>query len=253
MASNFVWYELMTTDVSAAVRFYEHVVGWNSEAFPGSDMGYMVVKAGDRGVGGIMTIPADAAAMGARPAWLGYIHSGDVDATCEGIKKVGGKVHREPADIPGVGRFAVVADPGGAMFMLLNPSGQDQPPVSPMTPGHVAWHELYAADWKAAFAFYSELFGWTKGETMDMGPMGSYQLFSAGGGDIGGMMDKPPQVPAPYWGFYFFVSDIDAAANRVTGSGGSILMGPMEVPGGGWILQGMDPQGAVFALTGPRV
>ncbi len=67
MASNFFWYELMTTDVPAAEAFYKTVVGWNSEPFPGSDIGYIVFKAGDRGVGGVMTVPEEAATMGARP------------------------------------------------------------------------------------------------------------------------------------------------------------------------------------------
>lgn len=65
------------------------------------------------------------------------------------------------------------------------------------------------------------------------------------------MMNKPEQIPVPVWQFYFNVPAIDAAAKRVTDNGGKILMGPMEVPGGSWIVQGMDPQGAHFALMAP--
>jgi predicted enzyme related to lactoylglutathione lyase len=69
---------------------------------------------------------------------------------------------------------------------------------------------------------------------------------------VGGIMTKPETVPAPHWGFYFNVEAIDAGAARVKEQGGEILNGPMQVPGGGFIVQCVDPQGALFSLTGPR-
>jgi uncharacterized protein len=87
---------------------------------------------------------------------------------------------------------------------------------------------------------------------MDMGPMGIYQMFAFGGEAIGGMMTKPPSMPAPCWMYYFNVDGIDAAKARVETGGGAILNGPMEVPGGHWIVQCRDPQGAMFCLVAPR-
>lgn len=246
-ARNFFWYELMTTDMDAAERFYRAVVGWDAQPFPGA-MPYTVVKAGERGVGGIMGIPEGA---GLNPAWVGYIRADDVDAETENVREAGGAVHRPPADIPDVGRFSVVADPQGALFMLLQPKGEEQPPVALGTPGHVGWHELHAADWRGAFDFYASQFGWEKGEAMDMGGMGTYQLFTVGGQLVGAMFDKPAEIPVPTWLFYFNVDDIDAARRRVTDNGGTIMLEPMEVPDG-WVLQAADPQGAWFALTGPK-
>jgi predicted enzyme related to lactoylglutathione lyase len=211
-----------------------------------------VLKAGERGIGGLMTIPEDAVRMGMRPNWVGYIFSADVDETTRSIAAAGGKVYRQPADIPSVGRFSVVTDPQGAMFMLIAPEGEDQPKVAPGTEGHVGWRELYANDWTSAFDFYAATFGWTKGEAMDMGPMGVYQLFEVDGEQTGGMMNKPAAIPHPMWLFYFNVGDIDAAAGRVGSAGGQVLNGPMEVPGGSWIVQCADPQGAMFALAGKR-
>ncbi len=158
----FFWYELMTSDLDAAEAFYTKVVAWTAQPFdkaPGMPH-YIVMNVGERGVGGLMTMPEDAARMGMPPAWLGYIHTKDVDASTKALKAVGGAVHREPDDIPGVGRFAVVADPQGATFMFLQPNGPDQPVVPAATPGHIGWHELYTSDWKAAFDFYSGQFGW---------------------------------------------------------------------------------------------
>ena len=124
--------------------------------------------------------------------------------------------------------------------------------VAPGGPGHVGSHELYASDWESAFAFYAGQFGWTKATSVDMGPMGTYQLFAAGGDPIGGMMTKPQSMPSPAWQYYFNVGEIDAAVARVTSNGGQVLHGPHEVPGGSWIVQAMDPQGAMFALVAPR-
>ena len=249
----FVWYELMTTDTGAAKAFYGDVDGWGAQDAPMPGMRYTLFMLGDTHVGGLMDLPEDARKMGAPPSWIGYVAVHDVDATAEEVKRLGGAVHVPPRDIPDVGRFAVIADPQGATLALFKSSrpGPDQSP-EPMTPGRTGWHELLAADWQKAFAFYSDLFGWQKADAVPMGEMGVYQLFSIDGPPIGGMFTKPPMVPVPFWLYYFTVPDIDAAAARVTAAGGQIVMGPTEVPGGAWIVQGRDPQGAMFALVGMR-
>ena len=252
--NSFFWYELMTTDIDAAEEFYADVVAWTAEPFetPTGMPRYTVVKAGERGVGGLMDLPQEVAAAGMAPAWIGYIHTRGIDAATRALKEAGGSVHREPADIPGVGRFAVVADPQGALFMLLQPDGPDQQPAPMTTPGHVGWAELYAADRESAVDFYTSQFGWTRHHEFDMGEMGVYQIFAVGGEPTGGIMDKPPQVPQPAWQFYFNVEAIEAAAARVAAAGGKVLMDPMEVPGGSWVVQCQDPQGAHFALVAPK-
>ena len=161
-------------------------------------------------------------------------------------------IHRGPDDIPNVGRFAVVADPGGAVFMLLTPLPREDAPLAaePTTPGLVSWHELYSSlGQEAAFRFYSAQFGWETCELMDMGPTGKYRIFGADGVQMGGMMDKPENVPASAWGFYVNVAGLDSAIDRIKANSGQVLMGPHEVPGGSWIVQAMDPQGAAFALV----
>ena len=249
----FVWYELMTTDPQAAEAYYRKVIGWETRDAGMPGMRYTIASAGEVPVAGLMELPQGASAAGARPAWVGYVAADDVDATAMQLKQAGGTVDRGPADIPGVGRFAVVSDPQRAMFALFKLASEPQGDSPPQgTPGHGGWHELYAADREAAFEFYSKLFGWTKAEPFDMGPMGIYQIFTWHGQPIGGMMTKPPEVPAPMWLYYFNVDGIDTAKQRVEAGGGEVVHGPVEVPGGSWILQCMDPQGAVFALVGPR-
>ncbi len=146
----FVWYELMTSDMEAAEAYYRDVVGWRPQDAELPDMRYTMMNAGDRAVAGIMTIPPEASQAGARPAWTGYIGVSDVDAASNALQQAGGAVHRAPADIPGVGRFSVVADPQGAIFQLFQPlGGQNPAPPPPMTPGYIGWHELYAGDGRA--------------------------------------------------------------------------------------------------------
>jgi predicted enzyme related to lactoylglutathione lyase len=251
---SFVWHELMTSDPAAAKAYYCNVVGWTAEDSPVPGMNYTMLKAGEIPVCGLMAVPEEAKAMGAPPMWTGYVGVDDLDAATEKAKELGGLQYRPPADIPNIGRFSIIGDPQGAMIALFkyaNPMPGDRPPQG--TPGHVGWNELYAVDWERVFAFYSEMFGWRKDQAMDMGPMGTYQLFAHGEHAIGGMMNKPAQMPKPAWTFYFNVTDIDAAVERAKAGGGQIINGPMQVPGGSWIAQAIDPQGAMFAVVGPRI
>ena len=149
-------------------------------------------------------------------------------------------------------RFAVVSDPQGAGFLIAKGLVENSPPELPVgTPGTVGWRELYARDGKSACAFYERMFGWSKTEALDMGAMGTYQMFATGAATAGGMMTKPAPVPAPHWCYYFNVPSIHAAIERIVRGGGTVIHGPQQVPGGQWIVQGTDPQGANFALVAP--
>ena len=116
----------------------------------------------------------------------------------------------------------------------------------------MGWHELYASDHAAVFDFYAGLFGWEKKDALDMGEMGVYQMFGTADVTLGGMMTKPPMIPVAHWNYYFNVGNIDQAGERVQSAGGQIVQGPMEVPGGSFIVMGVDPQGAHFSLVGSR-
>ena len=259
----FIWYELVTSDQDAAIDFYRAVVGYTAADFPNPEIGdfrYTILTVPGHapgpesggGVAGVMTLTEEMKAAGGQPGWMGVIGVGDADEATRRVAEAGGTIHKEPADIPTIGRFSVVADPGGAVFELLAPLPMDkQPPeLAPETTGKVGWHELYSsAGEKKSFDFYSRLYGWKTDTEMDMGPMGKYRIFSKDGVQLGGMMDKPENVPVSAWTFYINVDGIDAATERVKANGGQVLMGPMEVPGGSWIIQAVDPQGAHFALV----
>lgn len=249
---HFVWYELMTPDPGAAEAFYRTLFGWSAADAGMEGFRYTLISAGDRQIGGMLaTLPH---LQGVPPHWTGYICVDDVDAYADRVAGKGGAVHRAPEDIPNVGRFAVVADPDGAVFVLFAPSRPAQPPEAApcMTPGAFVWHELSAGPPDRALGFYAELFGWTATEAMDMGPLGTYQIFAIGGVPSGGMLRKPDAVPVPNWLFYVSVASIEPAMDRARQAGGTVLHGPTEVPGGNWIAIMQDPQGAVIGMVGPK-
>jgi hypothetical protein len=243
-----LWYELMTTDMKAAEAFYRNVVGWTTAPFEGAGQPYtMFNRSADAPVGGVMTRPDE---VKAPPFWAMYIGVPKLEETAEQIKRLGGQTHTEVITVPDVGRMQLMADPQGAVFYIYEPSDTNQPAEAAAEIGQASWHELMTTDWRAAMKFYEEVFGWQPSEAMDMGPMGTYQMFNRPHGMIGGMMNKPPEMAnvPPNWQIYFRVPDVHAAAERIKANGGQILNGPMEVPGGDWIVNAMDPQGAAFGL-----
>ncbi|MBY5347952.1 VOC family protein [Rhizobium leguminosarum] len=251
----FIWCELMTPDTSAAAKFYSSVVGWTTSEMKMEGMPtYTIFEANGIGVAGLMEFPAELEGKGIPPNWTGYVDVDDVDQSAKDFAANGGSVRRPPEDIPTIGRFAVVADPHGAVLCIMTPAPMDKPmpELAVDAPGNIGWRELYAGNGEEALAFYSKRFGWTKDSEFDMGPMGVYYLFAHNGKQIGGMMTKPENIQMPFWCYYFIVPTLDAAIERLTSGGGKVVHGPTEVPGGSWIIQATDPQGAFFCLVAPK-
>ena len=244
----FVWYELMTTDPQAAQSFYSDVVGWSTAPFESAEIPYTLWMNGEAPVGGVMELPAEARAHDTPPHWMAYVEVEDVDTTAKKAAKLGGKILVEPQEIPDIGRFAVLQDPQGAAIAIHHSDQQTTPNGDPEV-GEFSWHELATTDHEAAFEFYSKLFGWKETESMDMGEMGTYQMYGQGDRTLGGMFDKSKDMPGPpAWLYYTVVEDIDKTVEKVKEKGGQVLHGPMEVPGGSMIAQCLDPQGAMFAV-----
>ncbi len=144
----FIWYDQMSNDLQGAEAFYTKVVGWTLAPNSMNDQRYTLLKAGERMVGGLMPIPAEA--KGAQPAWMGYIAVDDVQAYADKVKAAGGMIHRPPAPIPNVGTFAVAADPDGAGFLLFKPnSSEGMPPPPPARQAISAGTSCTAATRKA--------------------------------------------------------------------------------------------------------
>ncbi len=256
----FIWYELMTPDPEGAKAFYEPVVGWSMTVGHGdtNDYGFLTAPDGAM-VGGLLRLTGDMTQHGARPGWIGYLEVDDVDAIVSKIEAKGGACLMPARDVEMAGRMAMAADPGGVPFYVMKPTppadaGTAASPVfePEINCGHCGWNELMAADAPRETGFYSGLFGWSLPEAMDMGECGKYQFIAHGDVTVGAIMGLMPGAPQPLWNHYFWVPGIAAAKDRIEANGGQVINGPMEVPGGGWIVQGIDPQGAMFSLVGGK-
>jgi predicted enzyme related to lactoylglutathione lyase len=248
----FAWYELTTTDVESARSFYTKVIGWQVLDASAPGRPYMLFTAGPALVGGLLLLTRQARETGARSGWIGYVEVNDVDSTADRVRQLGGAVHVKPTDVADVSRFCIFTDPQTARLAALKwrrPTQGQSPALGAR--GHVCWHELLAAKEDKALDFYADLLGWQRAET-ETAETGTYQMFSAGGETIGGVISKPPAISTPFWLYYFLVGDVDAGARRGMAGGGRVLHGPVELSDGSWIVQCADPQGAVFALAGTR-
>ena len=221
------------------------------------ETGNYTMWAGAQGpLGGVTQIPDQAKQMGAPPYWQANVQVANLDTAVAKVKELGGKILVEE-DVPTIGRFAVIADPQGAVIALYTPTAE-MAPHDTSKPGEFQWHELYTSDHAAAFEFYRQVCGWEKIQEHDMGPMGVYVVWGNAGTPFGGMMTMPPgmigptgQPLPPGWMYYVTVADLDATLERAKSKGARVLNGPMPVPGGARIVQLLDPQGAAFALITP--
>jgi len=248
--TRFVWFELMTSDPGAARAFYTDLLGWGTQPFEAGGMPYTLWTVDGEAVGGLMEIPDKAREAGAPPNWLAYVGVDDIKAFAARALELGGSLEVPPAQIPGAGAFAVIADPQGAVLGLYQSREAVSGCEPPAGPGRFSWHELATSDLEGGFRFYAELFGWGVVEDVDMGPAGVYRIYGPEGCmPLGGMFTKPAEMPGPpCWVYYITVGDLDEAVARVATLGGAVVHGPMEVPGGDRIAQCTDPQGAYFAL-----
>jgi predicted enzyme related to lactoylglutathione lyase len=238
----FVWHELKTPDANAAHAFYGKAIGWKSQPWE-QDPSYVMFAAGRGPVG------ATAAQNGAAPHWLPYIGTGDIEKTVKQAQDKGGSVVKDIDSLATGSRHAVLKDPFGATFGVYE-SAEDYGTMTPPQPGEHSWHELMTGDYRAAFDFYSSLFGWQKMDEHDMGELGTYMIWGLNGRQMGGMFKAMEGAP-PAWLGYVSVKDVHQTARKVKSAGGKVVNGPMEVPGGGWIVQVVDPQGAMFAAHAP--
>jgi predicted enzyme related to lactoylglutathione lyase len=200
------------------------------------------------GVPGGGYVQAGAGGLGDGPShWLPDVAVDDVDATVARATELGGKCVSGPADIPNTGRYAIIADPQGAVLAIFTSSSPGESSDVPPVKGQFSWHELTSSDHNAALDFYSKLFGWEKMGEFDMGEMGTYLEYGRNGRMYGGMMKAAKGMPIA-WLPYVMVDSADKAAERASKAGGSMVLPPMDVPGGDRVAIIRDPQGAAIGL-----
>ncbi len=247
------WADIQCADLAASQAFYADLLGWDYVQMEIGDIGsYPVGTVGGDRVAGLMP----AGEEGGPQMWSTHISVADADETAAKVVAAGGKVLAGPFEVPGLGRAAAVADPGGAVFELWEPGGFAGAERT-NGPGALTWNELGTRDIEGAKAFYGAVFGWEADEhelqRADGGPGPAiYVEWLLDGRDVGGMMDisgvLPAEVPA-HWLVYFGVEDTDAAVEKVKAAGGEVRFGPVDIPAGRFAVvtePNADP--GVFAM-----
>jgi uncharacterized protein len=241
----FSWTDLATTDTEGAKSFYTGLFGWqiDDRPIPGDGVYTMLLRDGK-----------EVAALfegqeGMPTAWSSYVTVESADAATTKATDLGGTLMAEPFDVMDAGRMGVIQDPTGAVLSVWEPHGSIGAQFV-NGPGALSLNQLNTTDPEAAQRFYGGLFGWRTEEVAG----GDQPYWGIYHGDRlnGGMMQLPPDAPAPpHWLVYFGSEDVDADAATIGDAGGIVLVPPTDVPGGRF-LAAQDPQGAVFGLFAGR-
>jgi len=233
------WVDIGTHDLTASVRFYAALFGWE-----GQDMGeeaghYTIVSKAGKQVAAIG--PAQDPGP---PRWTTYINVDDLDDVAGRAESAGGKVLVAPMDVMSAGRMALFMDTTGAAIAAWQP-GQHTGAQVVNEAGAFTWSELISSDVARSTAFYTEVFGWGWGGGDD------YLEAQVAGRTIAGLMPRRADMPSGMpdnWLVYFGAADVDADAGRAAGLGASVIAGPTDIPGTGRFAVLTDPEGAAFAL-----
>ena len=237
------WVDLGTADIPNAIEFYSGLFDWQVELGPPEAGGYSMAMLRGKPVAGLgpQMNPGP-------PYWTTYVSVDSADDAVARATAAGGKVFMEPMDVMEFGRMAIFADPVGAVISVWQPKAHVGAHIV-NEPNSYSWSELITTDTETSKEFYGAVFGWGHQTHGEGGPM-PYTEWKIGDRSVGGMMPKPPQMPAevpPHWGVYFSVDGTEAAIDKVKELGGQVLVGPMDVEPGRFAVVS-DPQGAVFNI-----
>jgi predicted enzyme related to lactoylglutathione lyase len=246
-AGRFVWHDLLSTAVDDSLAFFTAVFAWSVHEREVADLGkYRVIRCGDRDIGGI--VPLDRS-YGLPSHWISYVTVDSVDEVVRRAPDLGAKVGVPGVDIPGIGRFALLQDPGGASFSALECApGAPLPPAGRPPPGSFCWNELLTREPARAAEFYGEVCGWTA-RTADMGPSRPATIFRSGEVDAAGMLPvTAAAVERPAWLPYIAVTDVDGTVEAIGARQGFIRVPPETIPAVGRFAVATDPTGALFGV-----
>jgi len=178
-----------------------------------------------------------------------YISVDDVDATMAKVVPAGGSVMTEAFDVMDVGRMSMIGDPAGAVVALWQAKGPARARLV-QEHGAISWNELMSTDASASRSFFETILGVTH---TPMGDGGGYTMMMAGGAPVAGIIQRSEQMAplANPWLVYFAVDDCDAAFEKSTSTGASVVVPPMDIPPGRFAIL-KDPQGAEFAVIKPN-
>ena len=238
------WFDI-GTDTEGAKAFYTSLFGWETqEAGPPEETGGygFFVKDGKMVAGyGPQQNPGP-------PFWTTYVLVDAAEDVAKKVEAAGGGVVLAPMAVMDQGTMAVFTDAQGAFISVWQPAAHTGAQVV-REPGAFTWTELNTRDVAGSKAFYEAVFGWSAVTSGEDGPM-PYTEFKVADESVAGCMTMTDDVPAdvpPYWMPYVEVADADAALEKATSLGASVVVPAMDFPGGRFAIVS-DPQGAMVGL-----
>jgi predicted enzyme related to lactoylglutathione lyase len=241
--STFVWFEYVSNDAPKAQGFFGELFGWTKQNVPMSGGDYTMIAAGGKTVGGYLAPPPG---VPPQAHWLTHLQVASAQDTAAQVKRLGGKVMKEPFKVGEHGTMAVVIDPQGGALALWQPA-KAEPSPAPEN-GHFIWNELFSTDPVASVAFYGAIGGFTD-KAMEMPGMGTYHVLESEGQPRAGVtkMSGAPHAWLPY----VQVASTDATAEKAKRLGATLIVPPTDIPNVGRFSIFADPQGATLGILQP--
>jgi len=249
------WVDLMSPDVDASKAFYTAVFGWDAEdRF--DDEGnrvYVMFSLNGKSVAGLGGQPPGMEDMPA--VWNTYVATDDAAAVVARVMEHGGQVMMPPMQVFDAGEMAIFLDPTGAAFSVWK-AGEHIGAEVCNEPNTYSWNELMTRGVEDALVFYNKVFDWAF-EPQQMSDGSTYHVIAGGEhGGLGGVMAMPAEMPAEvpnHWTVYFAVADVDDTVEKVTACSGSVVFGPMDIPGVGRTATIHDPAAGSFSILQPAM
>jgi len=245
-----IWHDLITDTPAASEAFYTELFGWEFESVglgfgASASANYKLIRHDGRLIGGMidqtrLSVEEDIS------QWIVLVSTDDIERSVQVVVDDGGTVFTPPTALADRGRIAVVADPQGALFALLETKDGDPLDHQPGL-NDFLWNELWTNDTAAAVGFYQHLAGYDLEEKVVTADE-SYQYLSKDGVPRAGILANPIEDLAPLWSTYIRVEDPAAITARVEALGGRVLLPVHERQLGVQVALIAGPSGAGIVI-----
>jgi predicted enzyme related to lactoylglutathione lyase len=240
----FVWRDLMTDDIPSVKKFYSELFGWTYIDVGESDNDYTVILHEGKPIAGMFRL-RDVEAKSRYSQWISYISVIDVQQAVNYTKANGGRIYREPFELPNRGTVAFVFDSQNAVFSFVKSSSGDPKDQDPVY-NQWFWTELWTNDTENSINFYKGLFGFDQ-KTFDTRAENQYHVLENENRPRAGVIKIPFENVKPHWMPYIAVKDPSQIVGKVEQLGGTVYLGTEGIAGNNAAIIA-DPSGAVFTV-----